>query len=96
MDQSGFGESNGETLRGGVYWPDGGYVTDPALSSQNLADAARQHRADFRLGVEVVGILKEGGRVGVRLADGEIHAGGDQCCRAGLPSSMKWQVSPMR
>ena len=75
MDQSGFGESNGETLRGGVYWPNGGYVTDPALSSQNLADAARQHRADFRLGVEVVEILKEGGRVkGVRLADGEIHA----------------------
>ena len=72
MDQSGFGESNGEVLKGDFYWPNGGYVTDPALSSQNLADAARQHGAEFRLGVEVVEILKEGGRVkGVRLADGE-------------------------
>jgi sarcosine oxidase subunit beta len=68
--------SNGGRIRGGLYWPNGGYVTDPALSSQNLADAARQHGAAFRLGVEVVEILQEGGRVkGVRLADGEeIHA----------------------
>jgi len=50
-------------------------VTDPALSSQNLADAARLHGADFRLGVTVTEILKDGGRVkGVRLSDGEeIH-----------------------
>ena len=75
-DDDGFGMSNGGRIRGGLYWPNGGYVTDPALSSQNLADAARQHGAAFRLGVEVVEILQEGGRVkGVRLADGEeIHA----------------------
>ena len=75
-DQEGFGESNGGTLRGAVYWPNAGYVTDPALSSQNLADAARLHGADFRLGVTVTEILQEGGRVkGVRLSDGEeIHS----------------------
>ena len=75
-DDDSFGLSNGGRIRGGLYWPNGGYVTDPALSSQNLADAARQHGAAFRLGVEVVEILQEGGRVkGVRLADGEeIHA----------------------
>ena len=76
MDDQGFGESNGGALEGGIFWPNAGYVTDPALSSQNLADAAKQHGAEFRLGVEVVEILQEGGRVkGVRLADDEeIHA----------------------
>lgn len=75
-DQDGFGESNGHTLRGAVNWPKAGYVTDPALSSQNLADAARLHGAEFRLGIAVTDILKEGGRVkGVRLSDGEeIHS----------------------
>ena len=72
MDEAGFGEPTGGALEGAVYWPDGGYVNDPALSAQNLAAAARAAGADFRLGVEVVEILQEGGRVkGVRLADGE-------------------------
>ena len=76
QDQDGFGESNGGQLRGGVFWPLAGYVTDPALSSQNLAAAAQQHGARFRLGVTVTEILQQDGRVrGVRLADGEeIHA----------------------
>ena len=76
MEDPKFGQPNGGHLKGGVYWPNGGYVTDPALSSQNLADAARKHGAEFRMGVEVLDILKEGGRVtGVKLADGEeIHA----------------------
>ena len=75
-DDDAFGTSNGRTLQGAVYWPNGGYVTDPALSSQNLADAARRHGAEFRLGVKVTEILKENGTVkGVRLSDGsEIHA----------------------
>ena len=76
MDAPGFGEPNGQTLRGAVFWPHAGYVTDPALSCQNLADAARRHGADFRLGAEVSDILREGGRVkGIRIADGEeIHS----------------------
>ena len=75
-DDDGFGESNGRSLEGGIFWPLAGYVTDPALSSQNMADAARQHGAEFRLGAEVVEILEDGGRVkGLRLADGEeIHS----------------------
>lgn len=75
-DDVAFGQPNGRHLNGAVYWPNGGYVTDPALSSQNLADAARLHGAEFRLGIEVTDILNEGGRVkGVRLSDGkEIHA----------------------
>lgn len=75
-DDENFGQTNGRSIKGAVYWPNGGYVTDPALSSQNLADAARQHGAQVRLNAEVTEILKEGGRVkGVRLADGEeVHA----------------------
>lgn len=75
-DDPDFGQANDSRLAGGVFWPKAGYVTDPALSSQNLADAARLHGADFRLGGEVSEILSEGGKVrGVKLADGEeIHA----------------------
>lgn len=76
MDDPEFGVPNGQTLKGGVFWPHAGYVNDPALSSQNLASAAAQLGSEFRLGVEIVDILKQGGRVkGVRLSDGEeIHA----------------------
>ena len=46
-------------------------MTDPALSSQNLAAAAAEHGAKFTLGVEVTEILQEAGKViGVRLGDG--------------------------
>ena len=71
-----FGHPNGRKINGAVYWPNGGYVTDPALSSQNLADAAKRHGAQFRLRAEVAEVLKAHGRVkGVKLADGEeIHA----------------------
>ncbi|HGG06340.1 MAG TPA: FAD-binding oxidoreductase [Aliiroseovarius sp.] len=73
MSDPDFGKSNGAHLNGGVFWPLAGYVTDPALSSQNLAKAAEQHGAAFRLNAEIVEILQAGGRVtGVRLADGEV------------------------
>ncbi len=76
MDDPEFGQNNGRQMDGAVYWPQAGYVTDPALSAQNLMDAARLHGAEVRTGAEVVEILQEGGRVsGVRLASGEeLHA----------------------
>ncbi len=76
LDDPAFGQPNGGHLTGGVYWPNAGYVNDPALSAQNLADAARAHGAAFRLGAEVEAILTENGRAsGVRLAGGEeLHA----------------------
>ena len=75
-NEDGFGMANGTKIRGGVYWPKAGYVTDPALSSQNLADAAKLYGAKFRMGVEVSSILQDGGKVkGVKLNSGEeIHA----------------------
>ena len=71
-----FGVANGSTLSGAVFWPKAGYVTDPALSAQNLAESAKTCGAEFRMGAEVVGVLSAGGRVsGVRLATGEeLHA----------------------
>jgi sarcosine oxidase subunit beta len=76
LDDPGFGEPTGGTIEGAVFWPLAGYVTDPALSAQNLAAAAGRHGARFRTGAEVTDILQEDGRVkGVRLASGEeIHA----------------------
>lgn len=67
-----FGSSNGSELTGAVFWPKAGYVTDPALSAQNLAHAAKSRGARFRMGVEVAAILTEDGRTkGVRLTTGE-------------------------
>ena len=75
-DDPEFGRPNGNHLAGGVYWPNAGYVTDPALSAQNLATAAKAHGACFDLGTTVVNILIDGGKTkGVVLASGEeIHA----------------------
>lgn len=75
-DDPGFGEPTGGSLNGGVFWPNSGYVTDPALSASNLADAAVRKGARFAYGARVSEILTQGGRVsGVRLADGrELHA----------------------
>ena len=71
-DDPEFGKPNGAYLQGGVYWPNAGYVTDPALSAQNLGDAARRHGAEFLMGVEVQKILTANGRVsGVQLRGGE-------------------------
>ena len=76
QDDPAFGQSSGNRIEGGVYWPNAGYVTDPALSAQNLAAAALRHGAAVRLNAEVKAILQRNGRVqGVQLSDGStIHA----------------------
>lgn len=72
-DDPDFGRSNGNRIEGAVYWPNGGYVTDPALSARNLADAAVRCGARIRLGATVTAIVQQNGRVaGVRLDDGEV------------------------
>ena len=72
-DDPDFGRSNGNRIEGAVYWPNGGYVTDPALSARNLADAAVRCGARVRLGATVTAIVQRNGRVaGVRLDDGEV------------------------
>ncbi|MFW2381038.1 MAG: NAD(P)/FAD-dependent oxidoreductase [Acidimicrobiales bacterium] len=63
-------------LEGGFFSPDAGYVNDPMLAAQNLADAAIAAGAEFRFRTEVADIVQTDGRVaGVKLTDGtEIHA----------------------
>jgi len=76
MDDPEFGESNGGNVRGGVFFPTAGYVTDPQLSAHNLMRAAEAKGSTFRFNETVTEILQENGRVaGVALASGEkIHA----------------------
>jgi sarcosine oxidase subunit beta len=107
-EDDGFGQPTGGALDSAVYWPNGGYVTDPSLSCVNLADAARTHDAAFRLNAEIVEILQDNDRVkGVRLADGtEIHApvvvnvAGPGSARinamAGVIDDMAIQTRPLR
>ena len=71
MEDDDFGKSNGSTIDGAVFFPQGGYVSDPQLATHNLQRAAEAHGAAFRFNAEVTEILREDGRVGgVRLADG--------------------------
>ncbi|MEM6729000.1 MAG: FAD-dependent oxidoreductase, partial [Pseudomonadota bacterium] len=70
-EDEGFGEPTGGTVGGAVLWPHAGYVTDPALSAQNLLKASERHGAQAILGQSVVAIDTDGGRVsGVTLSDG--------------------------
>ncbi|MEX0346716.1 MAG: NAD(P)/FAD-dependent oxidoreductase, partial [Rhizobiaceae bacterium] len=71
-EDEGFGEPSGGKISGGVYFPTGGYVTDPALSAHNLQRAAEAKGASFLFNSKVTGILTEGGRTsGVQLGNGE-------------------------
>lgn len=72
-DDPHFGESSGRDLAGGVFFPSGGYVSDPQLATHNLQVAAEAHSATFQFNAEVAEILQDGGRVsGIRLASGEV------------------------
>ena len=72
MSDEAFGEPNGKQLEGGVFWPNAGYVNDPALAAQNLAKAATLNGAQTLLKATVTEILQEAGQVkGVKLASGE-------------------------
>ncbi|TDD42319.1 NAD(P)/FAD-dependent oxidoreductase [Saccharopolyspora elongata] len=70
IDDERFWRETGDTL-GAVYTPDAGFVSDPQLAAQNLADAARVHGAEFRFHATVRGIERANDRVtAVTLADG--------------------------
>ena len=72
MDDERFGEPSGGELAGAVFWPNGGYVSDPQLATHNLQRAAEARGVEFAFRREVVGILTDEGRVrGVTLDGGE-------------------------
>jgi sarcosine oxidase subunit beta len=71
-EDAAFGQSNGRMLPGAVFFPTGGYVSDPQLAAHNLQVAAEAAGATFRFGAEVAEIPRRAGRVaGVVLAGGE-------------------------
>ena len=66
-----FGVANQDPLTGAIYYAEGGYISDPILSTHNLQIAAEAHGAKFRFKTKVMDILKNEGRVqGVLLEDG--------------------------
>lgn len=70
VDDAAFFADSSETI-GGLFTPDAGYVDDPQLATQNLANAAAGLGVDFRFRSTVTAIERVGGRVSrVRLADG--------------------------
>jgi glycine/D-amino acid oxidase-like deaminating enzyme len=70
IDDDEFFDAATERL-GAVYTPDGGYVSDPQLATQNLALAAEHNGAEYVFNREVAGVEQLGDRVrGVRLSDG--------------------------
>ena len=75
VDDPAFGEPTGGTVPGAVFFPTGGYVTDPQLSVHNLQRAAEAEGAAFRFTCQVAGIARQDGRVaGITLVDGETLA----------------------
>ncbi|MGH6719543.1 MAG: NAD(P)/FAD-dependent oxidoreductase, partial [Alphaproteobacteria bacterium] len=107
-DDPGFGEPTGGMLEGGVFFPRGGYVSDPALSAQNAECAAKTKGAEFRYRAEVVAVGRAGGRVaGVTLADGSaidaavvINVAGPHSAKinrmAGVYDTMKMKTRALR
>ena len=68
-----FGTPNTSSLSGAVYYPEGGYISDPILSVHNVQVAAEAKGAEFKFNAEVSEILKTNGRVsGVRLKDDRV------------------------
>ena len=58
-------------LEGALFCPEGGYMSDPALSAHNIMRAAEAHGSEFMFNVEVTDVRAADGRVaGITLKDG--------------------------
>lgn len=72
-DDPEFGTSTGRDMTGAIFFPDGGYVSDPQLASRNVYDAFVRAGGEYIFNAEVTTINQSGGRVsGVTLADGTV------------------------
>jgi sarcosine oxidase subunit beta len=68
-----FGKKNSSSLSGAIYYPEGGYISDPGLSTHNVQVAAEAHGAEFKYNAKVVNILKKDNRLkGVELESGDV------------------------
>ncbi len=103
-----FGEPTGESVNGAVFFPCGGYVSDPKLSAQNVQWAAQAVGAEFLFNTEITEIRRANGRVaGVTLKDGSqvdakvvVNVGGPHSSilngMAGVRDGMKMTTRALR
>ncbi|MEA3231782.1 MAG: FAD-dependent oxidoreductase [Thermodesulfobacteriota bacterium] len=70
-DDAAFGRKNKDALPGAVYYPAGGFISDPQLSTHNIQVAAEAYGAKFLFNSQVTAIHKERHQVsGITVADG--------------------------
>ena len=71
LDDPKFGEPTGGQLDGAIFFPNGGYISDPQFSTRNIQLAAERTGATFLFNSRVKEIPANNGRVeGVVLSDG--------------------------
>ncbi|MCP5085734.1 MAG: FAD-binding oxidoreductase [Rhodobacteraceae bacterium] len=71
LNDPAFGEPTGGSIEGGVFFPNGGYISDPQLATQNIQHAAERVGAEFLFNRRVIEIPTKDNRVqGVLLDDG--------------------------
>ena len=107
-EDDGFAEATGDAVEGAIYFPRGGYVSDPQLAAHNAAAAAEANGATFRFNANVTAIRQDAGQVqGIRLDDGtEIDApvvinvagphSGQVNAMAGVDDDMKIKTRALR
>ena len=107
LSDDAFWEEAKESL-GAIYTPNGGYIDDPLLATQNLAQAAINSGVTFRFKTKVTAILHEGNKVvGIEVdgaekifADVVVNAGGPWSSQinklAGVGQDFTISVRPMR
>jgi sarcosine oxidase subunit beta len=72
-DDPNFGKKNDTPIAGAIYYPQGGYISDPVLSVHNIQVAAESRGAEFQFNSRIADILKENNRAfGILLADGTV------------------------
>ena len=73
MDDPRFGQPTTDSLHGGVYIPETGYINDARLSTRNVQTACEARGGSFLYNTEVTDIVKKDGRAaGVKLKDGTV------------------------
>lgn len=71
FDDPNFGEPTGGQLDGAIFFPKGGYISDPQFATRNIQLAAERTGATFLFNSRVMDIPTDNGRVeGVVLGDG--------------------------
>jgi len=103
-----FGMKNEAPLPGAIYYPEGGYISDPILSTHNVQIAAEARGAEFKYNKKVVGIIRQDNRIkGVELEDAAVieapvvvNASGPHSFiinrLAGVEGGMKIKTRPLR